>query len=209
MTRANAQVFSTRQDLINARGLREEQEAILKNVLTRTGNEDPEVRAARIIPTDTLTIPGEGRDPAHPGPDHRGAGEPARPGAGAACRSRIRRSAWQGAQQRHAAGGGPGGRHAEQRPGRRANPLRAGHRRATYIGGYGGVLGQVLARNYPTYGVGLQVTLPHPQPHRRSRPGARRDTGEAVADPAAAVAEPGAAGSGGRADRHAPRAGVV
>jgi len=27
-------------------------------------------------------------------------------------------------------------------------------------GGYGGVLGQVLARNYPTYGVGLQVTLP-------------------------------------------------
>ncbi len=38
MTRANAQVFSTRQDLINARGLREEQEAILKNVLTRTGN---------------------------------------------------------------------------------------------------------------------------------------------------------------------------
>ena len=35
MTRANAQVFSTRQDLINARGLREEQEAILKNVLTR------------------------------------------------------------------------------------------------------------------------------------------------------------------------------
>ena len=44
LTRANAQVFSTRQDLINARGLREEQEAILKNVLTRRGNEDPEVR---------------------------------------------------------------------------------------------------------------------------------------------------------------------
>ena len=41
LTRANAQVFSTQQDLINARGLREEQEAILKNVLTRRGNEDP------------------------------------------------------------------------------------------------------------------------------------------------------------------------
>src|SRR5205823_11505356 len=26
--------------------------------------------------------------------------------------------------------------------------------------GYGGVLGQILARNYPTYGVGVQVTLP-------------------------------------------------
>ena len=57
MTRANAQVFSTRQDLINARGLREEQEAIFKNVITRRGNEDPEVAGARIIPTDTLTIP--------------------------------------------------------------------------------------------------------------------------------------------------------
>src|ERR1035441_868445 len=57
MTRANAQVFSTRQDLINASGLREEQEAIFKNVITRRGNEDPEVAIARIIPTDTLTIP--------------------------------------------------------------------------------------------------------------------------------------------------------
>src|ERR1035438_10723600 len=57
MTRANAQVFSTRQDLINASGLREEQEAIFKNVITRRGNEDAEVASARIIPTDTLTIP--------------------------------------------------------------------------------------------------------------------------------------------------------
>src|SRR6185437_13022728 len=57
LTRANAQVFSTRQDLINARGLREEQEAILKNVITRRGNEDPEVQAARIIPGDALSIP--------------------------------------------------------------------------------------------------------------------------------------------------------
>ncbi|MDE3164223.1 MAG: TolC family protein, partial [Acidobacteriota bacterium] len=57
LTRANAQVYSTRQDLINARGLREEQEAILKNVLTRRGNADPEVAGARVIPTDALTIP--------------------------------------------------------------------------------------------------------------------------------------------------------
>ena len=56
-TRANAQVFSTRQDLINARGLLEEQEAIIKNVLTASGNEDPEVRGATMIPTDPLTMP--------------------------------------------------------------------------------------------------------------------------------------------------------
>ena len=71
LTRANAQVFSTRQDLINARGLREEQEAILKNVLTRRGNDDPEVRTAHIIPTDTADHSREGRDPAHAGPDRR------------------------------------------------------------------------------------------------------------------------------------------
>jgi len=29
-----------------------------------------------------------------------------------------------------------------------------------YIGGYGGALDQVLARKYPTYGIGVQVTLP-------------------------------------------------
>src|SRR5690349_7835985 len=57
MTRANAQVFTSRQDLINSRGLLEEQEAILKTVLTRRGNQDPEVAGARIIPTDTLNIP--------------------------------------------------------------------------------------------------------------------------------------------------------
>ena len=29
-----------------------------------------------------------------------------------------------------------------------------------FLGGYGSVLGQLFARNYPTYGVGLQMTLP-------------------------------------------------
>src|ERR1700722_11189583 len=42
LTRANAQVFSTRQDLINARGVLQEQQAILKNLLTRTRHADPE-----------------------------------------------------------------------------------------------------------------------------------------------------------------------
>jgi outer membrane protein TolC len=29
-----------------------------------------------------------------------------------------------------------------------------------FLGGYGGLLGQILARDYPTYGIGVQVTLP-------------------------------------------------
>ncbi len=42
LTRANAEVYSTRQDLINSRGLFEEQEAILRRVLTR--DEDEQLR---------------------------------------------------------------------------------------------------------------------------------------------------------------------
>src|SRR4029077_818389 len=56
-TRSNALVFSSRQALINARGLLEEQDAIIKNVLTKSGNEDPAIRGAAIIPTDPLTVP--------------------------------------------------------------------------------------------------------------------------------------------------------
>ena len=29
-----------------------------------------------------------------------------------------------------------------------------------FSGGYGSVLGQVLAHDYPTYGIGVQVTIP-------------------------------------------------
>ena len=57
LTRANAQVFSIRQDLINSRGLLEEQEAIVKNVITRRTDNDPEVLNARIIPTDSIEVP--------------------------------------------------------------------------------------------------------------------------------------------------------
>ena len=58
MTRANAQVFSTRQDLINSRGLlRGAGSHPEKRAHAETGNEDPEVQTAHILPTDTLTLP--------------------------------------------------------------------------------------------------------------------------------------------------------
>ena len=57
LTRANAQVFSIRQDLINSRGLLEEQEAIVKNVITRRTDNDPDILNARIIPTDSIDVP--------------------------------------------------------------------------------------------------------------------------------------------------------
>jgi outer membrane protein len=158
MTRANAQVFSTRQDLINARGLREEQEAIFKNVITRRGNEDPEVANARIIPTDALTIPAT--DEIRPMQDLTADALAHRPDVDQA-RLQIANSqiGLQGARsltrpQLDLVGVMQNNGLAGQ-----ASPF-VGFQDPGFIGGFGSVLGQIFARNYPTYGVGLQMTLP-------------------------------------------------
>ncbi|HTX36154.1 MAG TPA: TolC family protein [Bryobacteraceae bacterium] len=158
MTRANAQVYSTRQDLINSRGLLEEQEAILKNQLTRTGNADPEVASAHIIPTDILTIPAQ--DEIRPMQDLINEALANRPDLGQA-RLQIDNSRIGLAGSRNATlpevdlvgvaqNSGLGGL---------ATPLLPAGDTAL-VGGYGSALDQVLARNYPTYGIGVQVTLP-------------------------------------------------
>jgi outer membrane protein TolC len=157
-TRANAQVFSTRQDLINARGLREEQEAILKNVITRRGNEDPEVMTAHIIPTDSLTIPAT--DEVRPMQDLIGDALTHRPDLGQA-RLQVSNSQI-----------GLEGSRSATKPqldlvGIMQNSGLAGDTNSLLpgadsglIGGYGGVLNQIFSRRYPTYGIGVQMTLP-------------------------------------------------
>ncbi len=157
-TRANAQVFSTRQDLINARGLREEQEAIFKNVITRRGNEDPEVANVRIIPTDTLSIPAT--DEVRPMQDLVGDALNHRPDLDQA-RLQVANSQI-----------GLQGSRSLTRPqldlvGTMQNNGLAGQETSFlgsfdpgFIGGFGSVLGQLFSRNYPTYGVGLQLTMP-------------------------------------------------
>ncbi|MGA3097695.1 MAG: TolC family protein [Bryobacteraceae bacterium] len=156
-TRATAQVFSTRQDAINARGLREEQEAILKNVMMR-GNEDPEVRSARIIPTDTLSIPE--KEEVRPVQDLVQEALANRPDLGQA-RLQIEDSRIGLSGARNATlpqvdlvgimqnNGGAG----------EVNPFAVAPG-GTFLNGYGGALGQILSRDYPTYGVGLQVSVP-------------------------------------------------
>ncbi len=158
LSRANAQVFTARQDVINARGLREEQEAILKNVLTRRGNEDPLVQAARIIPTDTLSIPE--KDEVRPMQDLIGDALSNRPDLNQArlqianaqiglegARNLIKPEVdLVGILQNNGLAGPASGFAANPYPGD--------------IGGYGTALGQIFTRKYPTYGVGVQVTLP-------------------------------------------------
>lgn len=55
-TRAAAQVAAARQDVINADGFVQQQELILKNVLTRGGVSEAPVHNARIVPTDALAL---------------------------------------------------------------------------------------------------------------------------------------------------------
>jgi outer membrane protein len=156
--RANAQVSSTRQDLINARGLREEQEAILKNVLTRTGNADPEVQSAHIIPTDTLTLPAT--DEIRPMQDLIGEALINRPDLGQAqlqiANAQIGLEGSRnltkpqldlvGIMQNNGLAG-------------QASPF-VSNADPGFIAGYAGALQQIFSRNYPTYGLGVQLTLP-------------------------------------------------
>jgi hypothetical protein len=57
VTRAQAQVASTRQALISAEGLVQQQELIVKTAITRGGLANPAIRAAHIIATDTVSVP--------------------------------------------------------------------------------------------------------------------------------------------------------
>jgi len=157
LARASAQVFSSRQALINAHGLVEEEEAILKSVLTRRGSDDPEIRAAHIIATDTLTMPAH--DDLQPMQDLVAAALKNRPdvsqaqlqiensitGLAGARSATLPEVDLVGTLQNNGLAG-------------TANPLLANSPGA--YGGYGTALEQVLAHNYPTYGIGVQVTLP-------------------------------------------------
>ena len=156
LTRAKAQVFSTEQDLINARGLLEEQEIILKSVLTR--NAGAGLRGIRIVPTDTLAIPD--KDEVRPLQDQVAEAVARRPDLGQA-RLQVENSLI----------GLEGSRNATKPEvdivGTMQNNGLAGaatgYLAGTSLpltGGYGSALAQALARDYPTYGIGLQVTLP-------------------------------------------------
>jgi outer membrane protein TolC len=161
LTRARAQVSATQQDLINSQGLLEEQEAILKNVITRLGSEDPDVRRARIIPTDSLEIPAGATEETRAIEDLLGEAYRQRPDlAQAGLQTENTRISLQGSRnalrpeldlvgtaQSNALAGDP-------------NALNTGVPAGAYIGGYGTALDQIFTGKNPTYAIGLQLTLP-------------------------------------------------
>ena len=156
--RAQAQVAASQQALISAEGLVRQQELIVLTAITRRGLTNPAIREAHITPTDFVAVPD--KEPGEPvqnlvsdalknRPDLAQAGiqvensQISLKGSLNAVRPQVDLV---GTMQNSGLAG-------------ELNPL-AGVTAGVPTGGYGGVLGQVFRRNYPTYSVGVQVTLP-------------------------------------------------
>ncbi len=135
-----------------------QQELILKTVLTRGGLADERILAAHIVPTDALDVPQKQGEPAldklvseaiRNRPDLASAGlqvensQISLVGSRNAVKPQLNLV---GTVQNSGLAGD-------------LNPL-ASAALAAAIGGYGNVLGQIFQRDYPSYGVGLQLNLP-------------------------------------------------
>jgi outer membrane protein len=159
LTRANAAVAVSRQALITAEGLVRQQELIVKTAITRGGLANPQVLAAHIITTDALAVPDQETVQSVPDlvgealqdrPDLASAGlqvdnsEISLQGSLNALKPRLDLV---GTVQNSGLAGD-------------LNPLAGAPAGAVTPGGYGSALGQLFRRNYPSYGVGLQLTLP-------------------------------------------------
>jgi outer membrane protein TolC len=159
VTRANASVAASRQALIMAQGLVRQQELIVKTAITRGGLADPQLLAAHIIPTDALDVPEKETvtpladliaEALRKRPDLAGAGlqvensEISLQGSLNALKPQLDLV---GIMQNSGLAGD-------------LNPAAGPPTGSVTPGGYGTALGQIFRRNFPTYGVGLQLTLP-------------------------------------------------
>ena len=161
VTRAQAQVASNQQALISAQGLVQQQELIVKTAITRGGLANPAIRSAHIIATDSVTVPeAESVRPVddliaealHARPDLAQAGiqvensQISLKGSLNALRPEVDVV---GTVQNGGLSGNINPAGASLTPGS-----------ALYPGGYGTALGQIFKNNFPTYSVGVQLTLP-------------------------------------------------
>jgi outer membrane protein len=161
VTRAQAQVAVSRQGLVSAEGLVEQQELIVKTALTRGGLANPAIRAAHIIVTDTVTAPGT--EAVQPVEDLIAQAVRNRPDLAQAGiqveNSQISLKGSLNALRPEldvvgtVQNGGLSGDVNQA-----ALALTPGA--ALYPGSYGTTLGQIFRNNFPTYAVGLQLNLP-------------------------------------------------
>lgn len=159
VTRANAALAVSRQALITAEGLVHQQELILKTALTRGGLANPALLGAHIVPTDSLDLPPHDlellqedivKTAIHRRADLASAGvqvdnsELALKGSLNAIRPQLDLV---GTVQNSGLAGS-------------LNPLTSISSQSLAVGGYGTALGQIFRRDYPTYAIGVQLSLP-------------------------------------------------
>jgi outer membrane protein len=161
LTRAQAQVTVSRQALISAEGLVEQQELIVKTAITRRGLADAKIRTAHLIATDTVTVPENEAAPEvedliagalRNRPDLAQAGlqvENSQIGLKGSLNALRPEVDVIGTVQNGGLSGDVNAAAAATTPGA-----------ALYPGGYGTTLGQIFKNNFPTYSVGLQFALP-------------------------------------------------
>jgi outer membrane protein TolC len=142
-TRAQAEVAAAQQDMITSEGFVLQQELLLKTVLTHRGTADPLLSSARIVPTTSITIP--------PNDESRPVDELIKEAM--ANRPEIT------AATLEIEGGNINleGSRNELLP---ELDLVGTAQNSGLASSGSSALGQVASRDYPTYGLGLSLTLP-------------------------------------------------
>jgi len=170
IVKAEAEVASSQNALTQAETQVLQQETILKNALSRTGVASPSVAEARIIPTDSLSIPDV--EPVTPIQDLVSTALANRPEIAQTdinientkiqlqgTKSQLRPSLdLVGSLQNNGIAGSPNTVVAPIDPNtglpivRIANPA--------FLGGFGTLFDQIFSRNYPNYSLGFQLNIP-------------------------------------------------
>jgi len=163
IVRAEARVAQAQQELTNSETSLLQQESIVKNALSRSGIANPAVAEARIVPTDTLTMPQSDvletladltERAIKNRPDIQQTSinlENTKTGLAGSKSQLLPALDIQAAFQHNSLSGQlnplynlPGGPNAD--------PF--------FIGGYGGALGQIFRRNFPDYSIGFNLNIP-------------------------------------------------
>ena len=166
IVRAEAEVAGSQQELVQAETQVLQQETILKNALSRTGVFDPAISEARVIPTDSLSMPAV--EHVQPLQDLVEAALRNRPEiAQAEVNITNSKIALAGDKSQllpsldlflNARNNGLAGQ-----PNDLPIPVGSDFTRAPYpgfIGDYGSMLSQIFRRSYPDYSIGFQLSIP-------------------------------------------------
>lgn len=158
VTRARAEIASGQQALTVAETQVLQQETILKNALSKTGVVSREIASAHVILTDHLRVPGN--DSLTPIQDLAATAVASRPEM-AQFRILIQNQgiAIRGTRNELLPTLDVVGLLTNNGLAGQLNPQVAGAS-PFFIGGYGTVLSQIFARNFPTYSIGLNLSLP-------------------------------------------------